>query len=588
MSSAVINTKTLDNFIRWAKENGSLIDDRLSFKISNKTGIHVVLNSKIDVDKEKEVSPLISTPKELLITRKSAESHFNITKDVNSELNKYISNPNVITQLYLCKLKFSNNDDHSNQFFKPYLDLLSLNLEQPYFWSNDELSFLKGTDLLIILYSNLNKLYEEWNQLLNILNIEHKDKSKNVNDNSEQIIEYIQNNLDALHKGNVEWTSFIAYVWSNCIFTSRAFPELIISDHQKVTNLQQAFLYPVVDLLNHRNDENVEWTYSDGKVNFFSKELQTLNVGDELYNNYGDKSNEELLLGYGFVEENNNHENSRLTLRLDPTIIQSALDFGIKLTNVMKDNSCVQFIISYKDPIPRELVIFFGYLEKLKSEKVLVYRSILEGVSELSKILQSKLDFFKSHSKVNGQFPHGSIIKQYMISQKKIYIKSIETLQKFQKSTIKSIPSKEVLSFKTIFKNDQLFANSLLFAFGITSFEDLVKRDYMKQALLLWIVRASNLKKDSNKKLPFSVPKYIYDTFEEVSKNIVIEKNDVMEYMNFYKELFPKLTVRIPEVYEQGNWGIRQFIVADTVIDNLVWINQNNQEPLILNKVRFE
>ena len=110
----------------------------------------------------------------------------------------------------------------------------------------------------------------------------------------------------------------------------------------------------------------------------------------------------------------------------------------------------------------------------------------------------------------------------------------------------------------------------------------------MKQALLLWLVRASNLTKNSHKKLPFCVPKYINDMFEEVSKNIVLERDDVVEFMDFYKQLFPKLTLKIPEVYKEGDWGIRQFIVADTVIDHLVWVNPNNQEPLILNKIKFE
>ena len=584
-----MNMKSLDKFIQWAKENGSLIDERLSFKISNKTGFHVVLNSKIDVDEENGAIPLISVPKELLITITVAELHFQVTKEISSKLDNCITNPNAITQLYLSKLKFSNDDDcGTNQFFKPYLNILSLDLQQPYFWSNDELSLLKGTDLLIILKSNLIRLYEEWEQLLKILKIEHKDSVKGLKDNSENIIEYIQNHLGNLHNGNVEWTSFISYVWSNCIFRSRAFPEIILLDCQNVNNLQQAFLYPVVDLLNHKNDQRVKWVYSDGKVSFICKELSTMKNGDEVYNNYGDKSNEELLLGYGFVEENNSHENSRLTIRLDAKTIQNAKNFGIKLTNITDDNSCVQFIISLKNPLPRELIYLFAYFEKLKSENTLVYRSILEGVNELSKILQSKLDFFKSHSKISGQYPHGSIIKQYMSSQKRLYIKSIESLQKFQKSTIKSIPSKEVLSFKTIFKNDQLFANSLLFAFGIASFEDLVKCGYVKQALLLWLVRASNLTKNSHKKLPFCVPKYINDIFEEVSKNIVIERDDVVEFMDFYKQLFPKLTLKIPEVYKEGDWGIRQFIVADTVIDHLVWVNPNNQEPLILNKIKFE
>lgn len=577
-----IDTTTLQACIQWAKENNSFIDDKLSFNISDKTGIRVTVNSKFDNTKDE--TPLISVPKTLLITKEIAENQLNITADTISKLAKQISNPNALTQLYLSKIKFTND---SNEFFKPYLDILSLHLNQPYFWSLDELDLLKGTDLLIILKSNLIKLFNEWDQLIQILEIENNEDLKSLADNSENIIKYIQENVTKLHKGDVKWYNFISYVWSNCIFTSRAFPELIISDH-KVSNLQQAFLYPIVDLLNHHNDQKVKWTYTEGNLNFISKELDQIKANDELYNNYGDKSNEELLLGYGFVQETNNHDNSRLTLRLDSGLIQSAMKFGIKLSNVTDNDSCVQFIISNKDPLPKELVEFFSFLQKINSEKTLTSRSTLEGVNELSKILQSKLDFFKSHSKIGGNLPHGSIIKQYMSSQRKLYIKSLETLQRFQKTTVKNIPSNNVLSFKTIFKNDKQFANALLFAFGITSFEDLIQKNHTQQALLLWIVRASNITEDSQKKLPFTIPSYINAIFKEVSDEIVIEKEDVLEYMDFYKNLFPRLSDRIPEVFNKGNWGIRQFIVADTVIDNLVWINPNNQEPLLLNRCEYK
>lgn len=577
-----IDITTLEACIQWAKENDSYIDERLSFKISDKTGIKVTINSKLNNTKDE--IPLISIPKKLLITKDIAENELDITADVISKLNKQISNPNAITQLYLSKIRFTNE---SNEFFKPYLNVLSLNLNQPYFWSLEELDLLKGTDLLIILKSNLIKLFEEWNQLIQLLEIENNEDLTSLTNNSENIIKYIQENLSNLHNGDVKWHNFISYIWSNCIFTSRAFPELIISDH-KVSNLQQAFLYPIVDLLNHHNDQNVKWTYTEGKLNFISKELNHIKVDDELYNNYGDKSNEELLLGYGFVQESNNHDNARLTLRLDSSLIQSAMEFGIKLSNVTDNDSCVQFIISNKDPLPEELVNFFSFLQKINSEKTLTFRSTLEGINELSKILQSKLDFFKAHSKVGAKLPHGSIIKQYMSSQKKLFIKSLETLQRFQKATVKDISSNNVLSFKTILKNDKQFANALLFPFGITSFEDLIKKNHTQQALLLWIVRASNITEDSQKKLSFVIPSYIKAIFKEVSDEIVIEKEDVLEYMDFYKNLFPKLSDRIPEVFNDGNWGIRQFIVADTAIDNLVWINPNNQEPLLLNRCDYK
>ncbi|CCK72375.1 protein-lysine N-methyltransferase KNAG_0J02970 [Huiozyma naganishii CBS 8797] len=574
------DSTSLKNFIDWSQENGAVIDRSIIFEVTAQTGIRAVASEKIKSSKH----PLISVPKCLLITKEDAKKAF----DWGDNRKLPTGNPNALTQLYLSKLKFG---DHAISSLKPYLDILPLHLNQPYFWHRSQLDLLKGADLILAVHANLVEIWNEWKNLLTEFGIEQEAKTCDL-DSFDKLVDYISSNIDRLHSGETAWTSFIAYVWSSAIFRSRAFPELMLEEN--VENLQTAFLLPVVDLLNHRNGTKVKWTFSDGKVNFIS-EAKEINAKEELFNNYGDRSNEELLLAYGFVEENNVHDIARLTLQLDSETIANFRKCGVKLDlreSTIKKN-CIQFDISLSNSLPLPLLQLFGFLCKLKSESFLTYRSMLEGSDELYKILSSKLDFFKSAAKSDfsklGRYNNQlvtSTVKKYFAGQKAIFQKAIEEVTRFQKKTLECLNSNEISSFKTFFKHDTTFANSLLFAFGVTTYNDLVSKNCLKQAQLLWIVRIAN-KGDLTKKLSFQVPDYISETFNEVSSTIVIEKEDVMEYMDFYKKLFPRLTERIPEIFGRGNWGIRQFIVADTVFDRLVWTRRLNGEPHFMKKKEF-
>lgn len=603
-----INKETLKSFISWAKENNSTISNNVDFCWDDKSGIKALLNKRIEIneprDKNQNKNQLFSVPKQLLITYDLAIESFAIDSiDLNSRngLDQLLKeNPNAITQLFLTKLKFGNvtiEKNKINEFdmtkqadLKPYLDILPLNLTQPYFWPSEKLNLLQGTDLLIITKSNLNNWFNEWLNLTKILNIDIDTTNMQMKDDIDKILQYVNSNITNLQEGKLNWNSFMGYLWSVNIFNSRAFPEIIFNEECKY--LQQAFLYPVVDLLNHKSGANVKWTYDDCEknVDFIAKDLNDLKINDEIFNNYGDKSNEELLLSYGFIEENNPFDNARLTLRLNTQLIQE-----VKQRNILEENDksiidedTLQFILSDKNFLPDTLVKLFAYLNRLTSEDKILLRATFEGLDEIINILQAKVDFFKQNSKINGNDTISKLIKTYSSTQKKIFNQSLEEALKFQKQLLKQTTSKsQSISFKTFFKNDKQFTNSLLFAFGVTKFEDLITKDCVKQVLLLWFVRIANM--DSlKKKLDYDVPNFIIATIEDVSSSIVVEKEDVLEFMDFYKNLFPKLSGRIPEVYDVGDWGIKQFIIADNVIDRLVWTRKINQEPIILLEDEFD
>ncbi|SCU78622.1 LAFA_0A07580g1_1 [Lachancea sp. 'fantastica'] len=560
----IMSSGTVEHCIQWAQDNGAYIDDKIEFKEDALAGVHAIAKKSV-----KSSDPLLKIPKKLILRRSLAEDHFGVK--ATSE-----GNPNALLQLYLAKLKFDNTCSES-AFFEPYLNILpTVNaINSPYFWSGQELAAMKGTELLIKTKRNLKKLVSEWFDVTTKVNATDEEDTQFYLASSSSPNSDI---TDMLKRSNSpKWHSFEAYLWASYIFSSRAFPELIF-EGSAVENPNQAFLLPVVDLLNHANGKKVSWKddIKDNAVTFTTSE--TLSAGKELFNNYGDKSNEELLMCYGFAFPNNEFDTTTLTLRFPQEQLGAFHKMGIKLDDVSTEDSSVNFTLSVEQALPAELIKVFGVLNKLTSEAFSTTRSTLEGTVQLNGILDQKLSFFKTASKLKDSLksPEKSkYAKAYLTGQKRIYQEASDSIKKYQKKLIKV--SKPV-SFKTLFKQDVPFVNSLTLTFGVAKYDDLLAKGFLQQALLLWLVR------NSNGGLQYKVPEFIDATFQDVAATIVVEKEDVQEYLPFYKSLFPQITTKIPEVYNKGDWGIKKFIIAGTVIDRLVWTLPTSQEALFFEK----
>lgn len=106
----------------------------------------------------------------------------------------------------------------------------------------------------------------------------------------EQWEEEWQNAVRVLEKNGVatEGYTWDAYAWAATIFTSRSF----ISDPGlSKDNASYAVLLPVIDLLNHRFPAKVAWFFDKGNFQFRTEE--PVSRGQEIFNNYGGKGNEE-------------------------------------------------------------------------------------------------------------------------------------------------------------------------------------------------------------------------------------------------------------------------------------------------------
>lgn len=586
-----MNKENLDACIKWAKDNGAYINDNLSFKLTDNSGISVFLLNDISLNSN-SIDSLINIPENLFITNEMAENYFNLNSSISD---------NSLIQLYLSKLKFDNsmNNDSIKLKFLPYLNLLNKDIliNFPYFYSTEILKLINGTDLKLKIKKNLKKNLTEWLNLINLLKIDSYNNEFLILNklNDDELLDYIFKSYQSFQNSNLlPWNSFIAYLWSYCIFTSRAFPEFLLNNNNN-TNLNKAFLLPIVDLLNHENNSQVKWDFNSDKKLFQFKINNNENIlkkGNQLFNNYGDKSNEDLLLNYGFQLKKNEFDFISLTLRLTKETLIDCKKWSNKILNDSNIIDEEKGIVEFKLPNNTELfnpnlIDFFAFLNKLRSENFQTFRATLDGSNQLLQIFDQKLQFFKDLSKNIGN--KNNDIKLYSNSQKNLYLQNYEFLQKYQKILLtKQDPTLQKFMFKTAFKNDKLFNNSILLSFGIVNFEKLISdTTLLNKVLLLWVVRIMNLK-ELNSNLGFEIPNFIYDTFLEISESIKIDESDVIDMLDTYKELFPKLANNIPEVYGNGNWKIRQFIIADVLLDRLVWKKSQNNEPIFIEKKEFK
>ncbi|KAI9673193.1 MAG: hypothetical protein M1817_003056 [Caeruleum heppii] len=125
--------------------------------------------------------------------------------------------------------------------------------------------------------------------------------------------------------GDVDGYDWETILWAASIFSSRSFVSSLLSQALPDVNTQTSVrglrkddgfpvLFPLVDILNHNPGAQIHWI--GGKESMDLVLEDGVQPGEEVFNNYGPKSNEELLLGYGFCLPDNPYD--QLAIKFNP------------------------------------------------------------------------------------------------------------------------------------------------------------------------------------------------------------------------------------------------------------------------------
>ncbi|KAF2130441.1 SET domain-containing protein [Dothidotthia symphoricarpi CBS 119687] len=170
----------------------------------------------------------------------------------------------------------------------------------PLWFDEHDVSFLAGTSLAPATKERKADMHKQWEQAVGVMREVGIATADEIH-------------LDLL-------------LWAATIFTSRAF----ISTHILPDQETIPILFPVVDILNHSVSAKVEWDFQPHR-SFTLKCLDgaTFGPGEELFNNYAPKQNDELLLGYGFCLADNPIEQFALKLAFPPMLQEYAQEMGL-------------------------------------------------------------------------------------------------------------------------------------------------------------------------------------------------------------------------------------------------------------------
>eukprot|EP00644_Phytophthora_capsici_P009387 jgi/Phyca11/526814/estExt2_fgenesh1_pm.C_PHYCAscaffold_130074 len=173
------------------------------------------------------------------------------------------------------KLLARNVDFHvETSFFRNYYSTLPSTLSNmPIFWSDEELSWLKGSYIIQQIQERKAAIRKDYDVICRV------DPS------------FSRFSLDR-------------FSWARMIVCSRNFGLTI-------DGVKTAALVPFADMLNHYRPRETSWTFDQSIDAFTITSLGTIGTGAQVYDSYGKKCNHRFLLNYGFAVEDNTEEDGR-------------------------------------------------------------------------------------------------------------------------------------------------------------------------------------------------------------------------------------------------------------------------------------
>ncbi|KAJ3024250.1 UNVERIFIED_CONTAM: hypothetical protein HDU68_008260 [Siphonaria sp. JEL0065] len=372
----------LDNLIEWATSNGA---DIKNLAIEEREG----LRGAVAIKEIPAGSTIGFLPPSLILSESTGAS-----TPFGTMLSTYMdSHPQETeavtgsTDLYAkASIQFAAFIAHEQQyntktFWKPYFDTLPLDFGLPLQWPVDDVAlFLDGT--------NLEFMAKERRRML------------------EDAVILIRNAASSSpeFKHCSSTFSFDSLAWAYSAIISRAFPKgkSIIVDGSLDTSsaasgissdesrrekgfgqndpkaLFELCLYPVLDMINHKRGQEIEWNSEKVPGITFISPLGVA-TGQVVWNNYGSKGNENLLSNYGFILSPNPEDYAKIALNISP---QDPLhEYRKSILNLHRNISTVHLFFGDDVKVSEELMTATRILVGSEREVESVVASIVGDVS---------------------------------------------------------------------------------------------------------------------------------------------------------------------------------------------------------------
>lgn len=190
-----------------------------------------------------------------------------------------------------------------------WVEALPRSFDDPLWWSREQLKELEGT--------NLGETIASTERILR------------------EVYLAVYNKMRPRAPGVLIDVPYETLRWAFSAYKSRRFPGRLLkqatgaTDDAKVVAKdaggarEAGIMVPFLGMSNHRYLQRVTWRCAGGRIALVAGD--NVVKGAQVYNNYGAKSNEELLCGYGFVLNPNPHDEVAVRLRVPPQLAAAGL-----------------------------------------------------------------------------------------------------------------------------------------------------------------------------------------------------------------------------------------------------------------------
>ncbi|KAK9366824.1 hypothetical protein V1509DRAFT_628632 [Lipomyces kononenkoae] len=341
-----IASREFDELVSWVESHGGYCCPSLAFTKSERSGSTAYAKWPIS----KANTRLLSCPVSLIIDYDKAATH--IWGDPQSCV--FSGSPQIAIRLFLCIQRILGRQSQ----WAAYIGMLPTEFDTPLYYDHEELQVLQGTNIFGEAELRRQSWIEEWRRG----------------------VMYLPAKFD---KSLVTWD---LYMWACTVLSSRSFPSRIVFNTGPDEN-SYPVLIPLVDSLNHKPLEPINWNVTTDEFTISSG--KSIETGDEVFNNYGPKGNEELLMGYGFCIENNPLDVVTLKLRHPPMGLQKQ---ELVMSKGTRSSESI-FYLSESESLPSDLVQFFRIIAANEHEtrQMMLLPSSQSGTRQASS-LRCELD----------------------------------------------------------------------------------------------------------------------------------------------------------------------------------------------------
>ncbi|KAK9462605.1 uncharacterized protein V1516DRAFT_699914 [Lipomyces oligophaga] len=430
----------------WVVDHGGLISPEVELRLERSGSTAF---AKVAIPSETQ---LISCPLKLVIEYEKVREFWKLESPAD---------PVIAIRLFLCCQRLRG----PASFWDPYISILPDSFDTPLYFSDLELELLRGTNIYGEIGLRREAWYQEWQNAVTLLPTNE----------------------------NKELYTFELYLWACTVLTSRSFPSKIVLPNSPLESYP--VLIPLVDSLNHFPKTAITWNNESDKFTLISG--KTIAPSQEIFNNYGPKGNEELLMGYGFCIPNN--EADMVTLRLAETHIDGPKQ--TLMAEYRQRNPRLIFHLTHVDPLPLLLIEYFRIqvanhreTSALLASRDAGLRCALSALDKLSLALGAKLAAIK-YEGIGADGEMGREMEIKAKSRRKIIDMYISTqVSILRKSLCETDVETNITQLKQIGWIDlevalsyQQFKQDIEDAFGVSSATEIREYQYEDQVLMLFV-----------------------------------------------------------------------------------------------------